>query len=50
MRQKKSMYKIMRLILDEVIMLDGHMSDGQMQMYSFLQLFSTLKKLSYIED
>ena len=38
MRQKKSsMEKIRRLILEEVIMSDRHLSDGQM--YSFLQLF-----------
>ena len=38
MRQKKSsMEKIMRLMLEEVIMSDRHVSDGQM--YSFLQLF-----------
>ena len=39
MRKKYSMEKIMRLILEEVIMSDGHMSGGQM--FSF---FSTLKK------
>ena len=33
----------MRLILDEVIMLDRRMSDGQM--YSFLQLFFNTKKV-----
>ena len=33
----------MRPILDEVIMPDRHTSDRQM--YSFLQLFLTLKKL-----
>ena len=33
----KSMEKIMRLILEEVIMSDIHMSDGQL--YLFLQLF-----------
>ena len=38
MRQKKSsMEKIRRLMLEEVIMSDRHVSDGQM--YSFLQLF-----------
>ena len=37
------MEKIVRLILDKVIMSDRHMSDEQM--YSFLQLFLTLKKL-----
>ena len=31
------MEKIMRLMLEEVIMSDRHVSDGQM--YSFLQLF-----------
>ena len=35
----------MRLILDEVIMLDDHISDGQMQMYSFLQLFFNTEKI-----
>ena len=45
MRQKKSsMEKIMRRMLEEVIMSDRHMSDGQM--YSYLKLFSTLKKLT----
>ena len=39
MRKKYSVEKIVRLILEEVIMSDGHMSDGQM--FSF---FSTLKK------
>ena len=35
MRQKKSaMEKLMRLILDKIIMPDKHMSDGQI--YSFL--------------
>ena len=43
MRKKFSMEKITRLMLEEVIMSDRHMSDGQM--YSFLHLFSTLKKL-----
>ena len=38
------MEKIMTLMLEEVIMLDRHMPDGQM--YSYLQLFSTLKKLA----
>ena len=32
----------MRLILEEVIMSDRHISDGEM--YPFLQLFSILKK------
>ena len=45
MRQKKSsMEKIMRLMLEEVIMSDRHMSDGQM--YSFLQLFFNTEKIS----
>ena len=40
MRQKKSsMEKIMRRMLEEVIMSDG-------QMYSYLKIFSTLKKLT----
>ena len=44
MRQKKSfMEKIMKLILDEVIMSNRHMSNGQM--YSFFKFFSALKKL-----
>ena len=34
----------MRLIFEEVIMLDRHMSDGQM--YSFLQLFFKTEKIS----
>ena len=43
MRQKKSsMEKIRRLILEEVIMSDRHVSDGQM--YSFLQLFFSILK------
>ena len=33
----------MRLILNEVIMSDGHMSDGQM--HSFLQLFFNIEKI-----
>ena len=45
MRQEKSsMEKITRLMLEEVIMSDRHMSDGQM--YSFLQLFLTLKRIA----
>ena len=45
MRQKKSpMEKIMRLMLEEVIMSYRHMSDGQM--YSFLQLFFNTEKIS----
>ena len=47
MRQKKSsMEKIMRVMLEEVIMSDRHMSDGQM--HSFLQLFFITKKISLI--
>ena len=38
MRQKK-----MRLILEEIIMLDG-------KLYSFLQILLTLKKIAWIED
>ena len=38
------MEKIMRVILEEVIMLDRHMSDGQMS--SFLQLFFNTEKIS----
>ena len=38
MKQKKSSTeKVMSLILEEVIMSDRHMSDGQM--YSFFKLF-----------
>ena len=49
MRQEKSsMEKITRLMLEEVIMSDRHMSDGQM--YSFLQLFLTLKRIAETED
>ena len=45
MRQKKSsMEKIMRLMLEELIMSYRHMSDGQM--YSFLQLFFNTEKIS----
>ena len=33
-------------MLEEVIMLDGHISDGQM--YSFLQLFFNTEKISLI--
>ena len=43
-QQKSSMEKITRLMLEEVIMSDRHMSDGQM--YSFLQLFLTLKRIA----
>ena len=44
MRQKKSfMEKMTRLILDKVIVLDRHMSNGQM--YLFLQLFSKSKNV-----
>ena len=38
------MENIMRLMLEEVIMLDGHMSDGQM--YSYLPLFFNTEKIS----
>ena len=38
------MEKIMSLMLEEVIMSDRHMSDGQM--YSFLQLFFNAEKIS----
>ena len=42
MRQKKSMENKMSLILEEVIMSDRHMLDGQL--YLFLQLiFKTVK-------
>ena len=41
---KKSMQNIMRLMLEEVIMSDGHISDGQL--YSFLQLFVNTVKTS----
>ena len=45
MRQKKSsMEKIMRLMLEEIIMSYRHMSDGQM--YSFLQRFFNTEKIS----
>ena len=44
MRQKKSMENIMRLILEEVIMSDRHMLEGQL--YSFLQLFLNTEKIS----
>ena len=36
----------MPLILGEVIMLDGHMPDGQM--YSFLQFFFSTEKIRLI--
>ena len=42
--KKYFMEKIMRLMLEEVIMLDGHMSDGQM--YSYLPLFFNTEKIS----
>ena len=38
------MGKIIRLILEEVIMSDRHMSDGQM--YSILQVFFNTEKIS----
>ena len=41
--KKSSMEKIMRLMLEEVIMSDRHMSDGQI--IHFCNFFSTLKKL-----
>ena len=44
MRQKKSMENIMMLILEEVIMSDRHMSDGQL--YLFLQLFFKTAKIN----
>ena len=37
------MERTMRLILDEVILLDRHLSDGQM--YAFLQLFLNTEKI-----
>ena len=42
--KKSSMEKMMRLMLEEVIMSDRHISDGQM--YSFLQLFFNIEKIS----
>ena len=36
------MEKVMRLILEEVVMLARHMSDGHL--YSFLQLFFNTEK------
>ena len=43
-RQKKvSMEKIIRLMLEQVIMSDRHISAGQM--YSFLQLFFNTGKI-----
>ena len=45
MRQKKSsMEEIMRLMLEEVVISDRHMSDGQI--YSFLQFFFNTEKIS----
>ena len=41
---KKSMENIMKLLLEEVIMSDRHMSDGQL--YLFLQLFFNTEKIS----
>ena len=38
------MENIIRLIIEEVIMSDRHMSDGQL--YSFLQIFSTLSTVT----
>ena len=40
-----SMEKIMRLILEEVIMTDRYMADGQMS--SFLQLFFSNEKIRF---
>ena len=42
-QKKSSIKKIMRLILEEVIMSDRHMSDGQM--YLFLQLCFNTEKI-----
>ena len=42
--RKSSMEKIMRLMLEEVIMSERHMLDRQM--YSFLQLFFNTGKIS----
>ena len=42
-KKKSFTEKIMRLILEDVIMPDRQMSDNQM--YSFCNFFSTLKKL-----
>ena len=42
--KKPSMEKIMRLILEELIMSERHMSDGQM--YSFLQPFFNNEKVA----
>ena len=42
-KNKSSTEKIMRLILDKIIMSDRHMSKGQM--YSFLQLFYNTEKI-----
>ena len=42
--KKSSIEKIMRLMLEEAIMSDTHVSDGQM--YSFLQLFFNTEKNS----
>ena len=45
MRQKESsVEKIMRLMLEEVIVLDRHMLDGQV--YSFLELSFNTEKMS----
>ena len=41
--KKSSMEKIMRLMLEEVILSARHMSHGQM--YSFLQLFFNTEKI-----
>ena len=44
MRQKNIfLEKIMRLILEKVIISNRHMMDGQM--YSFLQLFFNIEKI-----
>ena len=43
----KSVGNVMRLILEEVIMSDRHMSDGQLKL--FLQFFLTLKELAYMK-
>ena len=42
--KKASMEKLMRLMIEEVIMSDRHMSDGEL--YSFLQRFFNTEKIS----
>ena len=44
----KSVGNVMRLILEEVIMSDRHMSDGQLEL--FFQFFFNTERISLNED